>query len=379
MMMMQRFFPWFFSLLALYVSGFACATEEPPLPPDEPPAPHIALLLPLKSSAFAPAADAVRLGFLAAAGLEVTNPRSLPVRVYGCFDEGKDIVTLYRRAVSSGARAVVGPLTRDGVAALAAEPLLPVPALALNVAERAASPQLYFFGMAVEAEARQAAQLAWRRGAREAIVVSAHTHLARRLQFAFEEAWLAAGGTILREIEFNGDPSVFADVVEQPDTMVFLATEAATARLIRPYLPNKLPIYATSQIFLGNAETLINYDLDGIRFVDMPWLLQADHPAVMSYPRAIPPLRIDHERFYALGIDAFRLAQLLLEGGVLDALPLDGVSGHIELDGRTFQRSAIPAVFAQGMAQPPDAPPTSTAPPPFPDKVLPASGVPAAQ
>lgn len=373
--MMQRFFPWFFSLLALYVSGFACATEEPPLPPDEPPAPHIALLLPLKSSAFAPAADAVRQGFLAAAGLEVTDPRSLPVRVYGCFDEGKDIVSLYRQALASGARAVVGPLTRDGVAALAAEPLLPVPTLALNVVERAASPQLYFFGMAIEAEARQAAQLA-SRNVHQAIVVSAHTHLARRLQFAFEEAWLATGGTILREIEFKGDPSVFADVAEQPDTMVFLAADAATARLVRPYLPIRLPIYATSQIFVGNAETLINYDLDGIRFVDMPWLLQADHPAVMSYPRAVPPLSADNERFYALGVDAYRLARLLQEGGVLDALPLDGVSGLIELDGRTFQRNAIPAVFAQGMAQRPGAPPTSTAPPLFPDKALAASGVP---
>ncbi len=73
----------------------------------------------------------------------------------------------------------------------------------------------------------------------------------------------------------------------------------------------------------------------------------------MAYPRADPPLSADagHERLYALGIDAFRLIQLLLADKVAAALPLDGVSGHIQLNGHTFQRVAIPAVFMQGQAQ----------------------------
>ncbi|MDP2145054.1 MAG: penicillin-binding protein activator [Gallionella sp.] len=373
--MMQRVFLWFFSLLALYVSGFACATEEPPLPPDEKPAPHIALLLPLKSAAFAPAADAVRQGFLAAAGVEVADPRSLPVRVYASFDEGKDIVALYRQAVASGARAVVGPLTRNGVATLAAEKILPVPTLALNVADQPASPQLYFFGMALEAEARQTAKIARRQGAHQAIVVTVNTQLSRRLQTAFAEELTALGGTVLSEIEFSGDPAVFADIADQADTVVFLAADAATARLVRPYLPNRMPIHATSQIFIGNANTLVNNDLERIRFVDMPWLLQPDHPAVMVYPRATPPLAADNERFYALGIDAFRLIHILLEKQTLDALPLDGVSGHIDLDHHTFLRSAIPATFVQGHAQLPNMP--ATVVPMFPG-LMSASSVPEA-
>ncbi|BBJ00703.1 hypothetical protein FGKAn22_23950 [Ferrigenium kumadai] len=373
---MQRVFLWFSALLALYVSGFACATE-PPLPPgDEKPAPHIALLLPLKSATFGPAADAVQQGFLAAAGVEITNPQSLPVRVYGCFDEGNDIVTMYRRAIANGARAVVGPLTRKGVNTLAAEKDLIVPTLALNVADQAAAPQLYFFGMAVEAEAREIANLAKRQNLHQVIVITTHTQLAKRLQFAFEEKWVTDGGAILREIEFNSDPVVFADVAVKPDTLVFLAADAATARQIRPYLPNRLPIYATSQIFVGNTETLINYDLDGIRFVDMPWLLEPDHAAVMSYPRAAPPLPADHERFYALGIDAFRLVQLLIAKKAEISMPLDGVSGHIDLDGHTFLRTAIPAVFVQGHAQLPDAPVVPIAPM-FPG-LVPTSAVPEA-
>jgi uncharacterized protein len=353
---MQRVFPWLSALLALYVSGFACATAEPLAPGDEKPVPHIALLLPLKSAVFGSAAEAVRQGFQAAAELEMQLPGGLPVHVYSCFDEGKDIAVLYRQAIAGGARAVVGPLTRNGASVLAAEQDIPVPTLALNVVEGQPAGQMYFFGMAVEAEARQAAQLARQQGLHQAIVIATHAQLDKRLQFAFEEEWHRSGGTTLREIEFDSDPAVFADIAEMPDTAVFLAADAKIARLIRPYLPNKLPIYATSQIFVGNSDTLTNYDLNGIRFVDMPWLLQADHPAVMIYSRPVSPLSADHERLYALGIDAFRLIRLLLAGKVDAALPLDGVSGRIELEGYTFQRIAVPAIFAQGQAQLRNAP-----------------------
>ena len=319
---------------------------------DEEPAPHIALLLPLKSAAFSAVSEVVLQGFMAAANAEAQRlSGELPVRVYGSLDESNDIVALYRQAIAGGAQAVVGPLTRIGVGVLAAEQDIPVPTLALNVAEGQSADRLYFFGMMVEDEARRVAQLARQQGLHQAIVIATQAQLARRLQFAFEEAWLGLGGTILRQIEFNGDPAVLADITDLPDTVVFLAADAEKARLIRPYLLNQLPIYATSRIFLGNNETLINYDLNGIRFVDMPWLLQADHPAVMVYPHADLPLSADHERFYALGIDAFRLIRLLLANRVDANLLLDGVSGDIRLNGHTFQRMAMPAMLTQGQAQ----------------------------
>ena len=350
-------FLWVSAWLALYVSGFACATNEPPARTIATPAPHIALLLPLKSAIFGTAADALRQGFLAAAEQEMSRPGRLPVRVYSCFDESREIVALYRQAIASGARAVVGPLTRSGVGALSATEEISVPTIALNVVEGSSADQLYFFGMALEEEARQIAQLVRRQGLHRAIVITTRVQLDQRLQFAFEEEWQSLGGTILQEIEFKKDPTLFADIAEMPDTAVFLAADAGNARLIRPYLPNKLPIYATSQVFVGNSDTLINYDLNGIRFVDMPWLLQAEHQAVMIYPRPVTPLSVVNERLYALGIDAFRLIQLLLAGKIEAALPLDGVSGQIELYDHTFQRTAVPAMFSQGLALPRQAVP----------------------
>src|SRR5512145_3327820 len=90
---------------------------SPILPPvsTQAPAPHIALLLPLKSKMFAKAANAVQQGFLAASSKEVNG---LPVRVYPCNDESTEVNALYQQALRAGAVAVAGPLTRGGVAAL---------------------------------------------------------------------------------------------------------------------------------------------------------------------------------------------------------------------------------------------------------------------
>ncbi len=313
----------------------------------------------------------------------VLESKTLPIRLYSDFDEDKSVTTAYMQAIANGAVAVVGPLTRNGVIALTTHNEIPVPTLALNIKDDPLTQNLYFFGLGIELEARQVARLARENGVKQAIVITSRAPLSKRLQAAFESEWSHTGGEVLREIEYNDDPAIFSDLADTPDTAIFLATDADKARLIRPYLivrhtlpepavaptpsdnppvstpppaSTKLPIYATSRVFVGNDNTLANFDLSDIRFVDMPWLLQMDHPAVMTYPRANPPLSVENERLYGLGIDAFRLIQLLLAGNVVDALPMDGVTGQIQLSNHLFQRVATPAVFAQGRAQPNDAP-----------------------
>ena len=349
---MHRILYWFILAVALYVSGLAYATDAPPAEAGKP-EPHIALLLPLKSEVFGRAAEAVQQGFMAAANHQ---PLPMPVRVYGCLNESKDIAALYRYAVANGARAVAGPLTRDGVAALAAGAGIPVPTLALNTGEAKDADKLYFFGLPTEVEARQTAQLAAAAGLKNAIIISNGTPLSARLSQSFAEEWGKLGGGIAARILYNGDPKVLTDLPEEQGNMIFLAADAKTARLIHPYLSIALPVYATSQLFNGDADTLDNYDLEGIRFVDMPWLLQADHPAVIVYPRPNAPLEVDMERLYALGIDAFRLLQIMLDDTYRTALPLDGVTGLIRLNGNhRFQREAIPALISQGRSQLPES------------------------
>jgi outer membrane PBP1 activator LpoA protein len=311
--------------------------------------PHIALILPLKSRAFGKAAEAVQQGFLAAAAI---TPNSLPVLVYPCANEATEVSELYLQALLAGAVAVAGPLTRDGVAALAASGQLSTPTLALNILDEPRDDQLYFFGLPAEIEARQTAPRASDIALYSVSIIHTGSSFSKRLAQAFADEWVRLGGYIQTEIVYRGNPAEIRELTPQLGASVFIAAEVESARRLRPFVDPMLPVYSTSQIFSGNANTLVNFDISDVRFVDMPWMLQPDHPAVMIYPRAETPMAPDMERLYALGIDSWRLLQVLFEQETARSLPLDGVTGRITLSGHLFQREAILAIMRAGQGLP---------------------------
>lgn len=311
--------------------------------------PHIALLLPLESKAFAKHAEAVRDGFVAAARIQRNAPR---VRTYAVGDDPEQAVDAYIKAVNSGARIVVGPLTRNGVTALLNSAAVVVPTLALNVPDGAAAAvsEVYMLSLQLEAEARQVAQLVYQDGHRRAVTVYGDTSLLKRINQAFVEEFTRLGGMHSAAHAFTSQPEGLARIKKAVDgggvDAGFLALDLARARLARPYL-GALPVYATSQVHPGNAGLLAAFDLAGVRFLDMPWLLQPEHPAVMIYPRPAFRDAVELDRFYALGIDAFRVALTLLAGRT-DA-GLDGVTGRLTLGhDRQFSRGLTAAQFTDG-------------------------------
>ncbi|MDD5331069.1 MAG: penicillin-binding protein activator [Sulfuricella sp.] len=324
-----------------------------PIPRDKSGTPHIALLLPLDSASFGPAAEAVKQGFFAASIMQA--PAVPRLQVYPTGDRAEDIVSAYGQALQAGANVVVGPLTRNAVTALAKSGTVAVPTLALNYPENDTPlpENLYLFGLSAEGEAVQAAQLAFADGRRSALTVAANTPLAKRVEQAFAGAWRSLGGTLAAQAGFSPDQTQFPALQEavsgHPADMIFLAADASRARLVRPYLDASKPIYATSMVFDGNREISRNVDLNGVVFVEMPWLILPDHPAVMIYPRS-ENLGIEQQRLYALGIDAFRLAALMAQNLPVEGAVLDGVTGRIALEGRQFQRQMTVAQFRQGMA-----------------------------
>lgn len=332
----------------------AVATPSPaPLPPIVQ-GPHLALLLPLGSKAFGMHAEAVRNGFLAAA--QAQGGTALPVNVYSVGDDPQQTVETYIKALGLGARVVVGPLTRDGVTALAESAVVMVPTLALNVPEGRipAVPEFYMLSLQAETEARQVAQLAWQDGRRNALTVMGETLLLRRIHLAFVEEFTRLGGTHLAALPFTTDPEGLARIKKAADAaietetadMAFLALDLTRARLSRAYL-STLPIYATSQINPGNTSPLVAFDLAGVRFLDMPWLLQPEHPVVMVYPRPDYDDSVEFSRFYALGIDAFRIAMVLLAGK--PEAVFDGVTGRLTLgQDSLFVRALTAAQFNDG-------------------------------
>ena len=310
---------------------------------------QLALLLPLASPDFAGPAEALRLGFMAA---RMRGGEDLAVAIIATDASSEGILAGYDSAVNLGARLVIGPMTRSGVSALAASKQLSVPALTLNQPEdqTALPPQFYAFGLPLEAEAQLVARSAFAEYFKSAILVSAKSALAQRSRDAFAQAWLQLGGTINATYEFGPQtdlPALKETLSTAPVDMIFLAADAVQARSARPFLNNNIAVFATSQVNPGRSDPVANVDLNGVRFVDMPWLVQPDHPAVMAYPR-MPGLAPATERFYALGIDAFRVAAALLKNPRM--LNLDGVTGRLTLFGNLVAREPVQAVFRNGAA-----------------------------
>jgi outer membrane PBP1 activator LpoA protein len=313
------------------------------------PSPHVAVLLPIKSPAVGRQADAVRLGIMEAA--KVHRGTTLPLIIYATSDESFDVVEAYERAVRGGAQFVIGPLTRSAVTALAATQLVNVPTLALNAPEAdSVLPQnLFVFGLQVENEAKQVAQLAREKG-RRALVIASETALSRRLAQSFADEFAHRGGTVVDQVLFVSDSPVLIklrdSIAAGISDVIFLALDAQRARAVRSYLGGAQPIFATSLVYVS-PEPLANFELNGVYFVDMPWLLSPDHPAVLAYTRQ-PQSSLEFQRFYALGIDAYRLVQDLLKPTAGRAT-LDGVTGTISpAREHRFVRESVPAQFNQG-------------------------------
>ncbi len=345
-------FLWLFTAL-LYGSPWACASDARAAAGPETELrrePHIALLLPLASGAFVRHAQAVRDGFVAAAKTQGGSP--LALRIYVTSDAKEQVLEGYREAVQSGARLVVGPLTRDGVSALCASELVSIPTLALNVPERGTPhpPKLYMLSLQVEAEARAVARIAFDDGRRTAYIIAANDPLSKRMQEAFLAEFTRLGGLSAEEKVYLAEAPDLNQLRKSIETssadMVFLALDAERARVVRPHLA-KLPVYATSQVYPGDGSALAKFDLSGIRFVGMPWLLEPDHAAVMVYPRPSYGSDVDLERLYALGIDAFRVAQDILAGH--RQIAVDGVTGDLRLgEDQEFHRGLLIAEIADG-------------------------------
>jgi len=321
------------------------------LPPSPSASPFVALLLPLNAPEFAAPAEAVRQGCQAA---QSHDPR-LALQVVRTNARPDSILAEYNGLVARGATVVVGPMTRSGVSALAARREAGVPTIALNTPDREvrSPPWLYSFGLGIEGEARLVAHAAIGAKLKDAIVVRANTSLGKRASQAFADEWILLGGRIAAAEEF-GPGTDYSQMQQRLSgveaQMTFLAADAEQARTVRPYLNNQMPVYGTSQIYDERTGLLANLDLAGIRFVDMPWLVQPDHPAVMVYPRS-NSLSVELQRFYALGIDACRIAAQLAAHA--ERVRLDGVTGRITLAAdRVFQREPVLAVIREGGAAP---------------------------
>jgi len=373
-----------------YVSRLLADYRERLQPPRE-----IALMLPL-SGRLAGIGQAIKHGFMTAYFEDHgERPR---IRVFDVGDKGMDVVSAYRDAVEAGVDFVVGPLTKQSLEALSVWDTFPVPVLALNTVASADFPtdRFYQFGLAPEDDARAAADLMAAQGRDKAVVLVPNTDWGDRIAGAFRQAFEAAGHQVLDQAYYRPDASDFGDAITglfnldasrdryhrlrralhahmefQPRRRhdmdsVFFAAYPEQARLIRPQIRFHhgigVPVYATSHAYAGYPQPGDDQDMDGLSFVEIPWLLGhvdalPDALQAQALGSLWPSERQRFPRLLALGIDAYRLAPIV---DVLREFPQESVpeaTGRIRVaqDGQ-IHRLLQAAQFKDGRAEPLDLP-----------------------
>ncbi|WP_296942602.1 penicillin-binding protein activator [uncultured Massilia sp.] len=327
---------------------------------------RIALLLPMDSPSLGGAADAVRAGFMAGAERDGSG---FQVELVPTGDSPEDTLAAYARAAASH-DIVVGPLARPAVTALVDGGTVSKPTIVLNHPEQrgAIPPGILVAGLSLEAEAAQVADWAAREHPQgRALILVGNSTWSQRSSGAFEARWNALGRTSQRfavpsaggRVEPSTIDSLRDRLEVDPPDLLFAALDVIELRQLAAHdgaqACTAIPCYGGSSINPGRTPGVGAPELNGVRVVDIPWLVQPDNSAVMSYPRPDESARpLYMSRLYALGIDAFRVAR---EVALRPAAPftIDGVTGRLRTDGAGLQRSEAAAVYRDGDFRPADS------------------------
>lgn len=261
----------------------------------------IAVLLPTDGG-LAAAGAAIRDGMMSAF---LAQSEGVTMKFYPTNNDPQSAVSAYFQAMGDGAEWIIGPLRRESVAALSSLGSLGVPALALNSAQAEPSGQssedlLFRLSLSQEQEARAIAERAITNNQSKAILLTVDTAWGRRMEAAFAEAFIEAGGSIITSTQFSSAESDHTSLltgllqIDQSNErknrvqatlgtslnfepfrrddfdLFFLAANPVQGRQLRPQLrfhdAGEIPVYAMSRIYSGKIDRSSDQDLNGIYF-----------------------------------------------------------------------------------------------------------------
>ncbi|MFT7559630.1 MAG: outer membrane PBP1 activator LpoA protein [Flavobacteriales bacterium] len=392
----------------------------------------IAILLPFTGK-LQKAGEAIRDGFLSAFFNELNNSGHAPELLFYNSD-AEDIDQLYDQAVVEGAEIIIGPLNKRAVTQLAKRAELSIPTLALNeikklsdtseqneldsiddesdlesslptqtpkpeqgvvqttgpeeestMQESHQSRNLYTFSLAVESEAKQVAEKAWRDGHRRALIIAPASAWGDRGAQAFIQHWQELGGNLVAQERYanknNYSPQIshavgidtsrsrnrklrqtlglkltFEPRRRADIDLVFLLAKGRQAQQIKPLLAfhyaGDLPVYSTSHVFNGDTKNTNMRDLNNIRFASLPWYFESQREekrAVTAYSN----VSAGFQSLYALGVDAYHLYPRLKQFEKIKQAKYYGATGKLALaQDNTISRQQVWAIFKNGKVVP---------------------------
>jgi len=300
----------------------------------------------------------------------IAQPANAQVKVYDTSSQ--PLPALLAQAQQDGATLVVGPLLKADVDQLASTPTA-LNVLALNQPEQPQdSPNICYFALSPEDEARDAARHIWAQQKRLPLLLIPRGAFGDRIAKAFAEEWQKQGGqTVLQQsigsttelrqmvnsggIRMSGTPvsapaqapqsvtiaglTIPAQPSEIPaastgggvDAVYIVATQDQLT-LIKPMIDmttnsrSKPAMFASSRSYQAGAGPDFRLEMEGLQFSDIP-LLAGVNPALQQQASAKFGNDYSLVRLYAMGMDAWTLTNHFAEMRQLPGFQVSGASG----------------------------------------------------
>jgi len=347
---------------------------------------HIAILLPLDGK-YAQVAGAIRDGIMSSYYLHPDKKFQPEISFINTSDNQAAIWNHYKKAADRGADFIIGPFIKSAVDILTRAAQIDIPTLTLNYAstQTNTSQNLFQFGLLPEDEARQSAELAFRQSHTHAAVLVPEGTWGERLRNAFQLRFEELGGTVVSAQTYTPNKNDFKQPIQsmlninqsysryrgiqnimrtkmkftpyrrQDVDMIFMAATPKDARQLKPqfkfHYAGEIPVYATSHAFTGQINKQADRDIDDLKFLDMPWILNTPTKPKQSLINFWPEQQ-RYSRFFALGVDAYNLIPFLgrLQGKSYERF--SGQTGNLYLDPfNRIHRELLSAQFKRGIPQ----------------------------
>ena len=283
---------------------------------------------------------------------------SIPVKI---FDSSTTPISeIIAQAKQAGINALVGPLLKQNVDAIVANPAVVqgMDVLTLNTTPNAqAINQLCYYGLSPEDEAESAATKMWNDGVRNPVVAMPQNELGQRVGNAFNVRWqkLTSTDANIRYYNLAADvPYFFQENGADANALYVVANPDELAE-IKGYLTNNnaanVKIYASSRSNAATNSADYAAQMNGVQFSDIPFFKESSGT---QYKKVAGSTGCEYQlmRLYAMGSDAWLLINRFNELRQLPGYRLNGLTGilsagpncNVERDMTWFQYQNANAV-----------------------------------
>lgn len=340
------------------IAAFPASADENYRPPA-----RLAVMLPQTGATLAIPGKAIRDGILA--GYYAETRKKPSIRFYNSQGTAEGAISAYNAAVKDGAQMIIGPIGKEEVTALATLKTS-IPILALNTVDAQNNKMLLSFSLSPEREGELLAKRLLAKKYLKISVFSQNSESNNRILASMQKVFNAGGGAIISAMptpRFSTDAST--GVITPPvmpanllqSQAIVLIMPSNDAKSVKSALSlnsaSAIPLLATASVY----ETS-NAQLDGIEFMQMPWLVGQSNAANVYNGQLVklPSAKsVSGSRLNAFGVDAWLISTHLQAWLNNPNGELKGATGSLHLEPNGTIELKLPwFVIRNGVPQPAD-------------------------